>query len=51
LRNHLVFFDEIKSAGLCIISEKNGIGIVFDEYNQAIRKTCAECHVELVDLA
>lgn len=31
--------------------EKNETGIAFDEYNQAIRKACAECHVELADLA
>ena len=31
--------------------EKNQIGIPFDEYNQAIRKACAEYQIELPDLA
>ena len=33
------------------LPEKNQIGVMFDDYNQAIRKACEECRTELADLA
>jgi len=33
------------------LPERNQINILFDDYNQAIRKACKECHTDLADLA